>query len=1388
MPQYDLTGLSTDSFENMVQAIALQVFGPSPIIFGSGADGGREATFNGQSNYETGSGKWNGYVVFQAKFRQNPVRDTKADGDWAIKELKKEIKLFIDSAKNRRMPEYYIFITNVALTSVTGTGSKDKLYKVFEEYQDSFPLKDFDVWDYDKITGFLDCYPGIRQTYVGSILPGDVLSELLEQAKVKHPDFEATIIDFIKKRFNNERYANLEQAGYSGEDKIKLASVFVDLPMVKDIASAARQKTSELKTVAQLIEVAQDSFTLNNKSFRAGISRVGDPIVDLKAGKYVIIGGPGLGKSTLSQFLCQLFRAAILSDIEEFKTFDDDKELKSFTQQCQAEKLHFPTVKRFPFKIVLNDFAKVLAKNDNISSVPEYIAYQIGKKTHQQISVECVIQWLTKYPWLIVWDGLDEVPPSSNRRQVIMAIEEFESDLNRIDADIMIVATSRPQGYNEDFNPEFYNHLYLAPLSTEQALHYARRIIAQRYGEDTERNEIVTERIEKALGDDFTSRLMTTPLQVTIMTVLLNKMGRAPRDRWSLFNEYYNTIYRREIERDIPASRILQEFKTDIDFIHTQVGLLLQARCEIPGKNDNLSVDEFTLLVRSRLVAEGHKNDALNKLVEQIIEAAVNRLVFLVGLEREIVGFEIASLREFMASEGIMNGSDDDIRKRLEEILPIISWRNVALFAIGKCFANSDREYLRDFICTQCLTLNNGRNEPLYSYCKIGSQLALEIVQEGSVAHKPKFLEIFINQALQLLDLPSSRLQLDLAEIYTKEYADNYRRVISEKLKANPQHLSVWVCLFELIAKQVKWAIELADKYFPSNASDEYGIINNYLGLGYENSTTCYHWLASKLQTIIPQLNPLEIYPVTFSIEDFFYVNAPEEMCCFICDTLIDSHDNFAGKNQIDIRAENQQERFDSWGVEIIYVSNSLDPETESRLKYFASCSPEMLNSKKAHQYWYIYQYLARFILNPNLLTFSQVLYTIAENYSPELIDFMSKVSPWLITECLAFTQNKDELHQLSIHAREGRLGDVEDWKKAEARWEVNAIVEVDFFYVPTSGLPFDSKIALQGFPCLSSDYYYSRDHTSLEEKDKYFEQLSVLIKLYKQILNSLPQNLVANVIVTFISQWENNKDLKFRKWISNNYNSIKHSLKFLIDKHYENLNSDSEQSIKYLLNTAIKLYDIKLDSELVISLNQFGQKFGLRESLDLDVIPSKDLTDYILVDPLLDNQELDGIINLLVCTEARQISFDKNSIAKLSQLKVENYDDPITKLALNLIQLKLDNISQAEIDRIFDCIEIYPNLQPIIFGTFLSVINLLSVYQMYIQETERNPSIAKITDYLKLLNSNLSEFNARIQMVINYESNMFIARCRSQIRSDRDWQRLGLPQSTVELVNQILG
>ena len=325
---------------------------------------------------------------------------------------------------------------------------------------------------------------------------------------------------------------------------------------------------------------------------------------------------------------------------------------------------------------------------------------------------------------------------------MLATIRDFWIDASSLNGDILAIATSRPQGYNQDFSPEYYQHHELVPLSRHLGKHFAKRLADIRYASDEDRKAKVLSRLDKAFDSESTYRLMRTPLQVTIMTALVDRMGQAPQARWNLFKSYYDVIYQREVERDIPASTILRDYQPDINAIHHRVGLLLQIDSEQLGRTDSkLSSQRFVSLVRERLMEEGHEEEELNGLTKRIVDAALERLVFLVGLESEQVGFEIRSLQEFMAAESLMEGTDEEISRRLREIAPIPNWRNVFLFASGKCFA--DRQHLRDTIESICAHLNEKQDDEISGTYLVGSGLAIDLLEDGLSRHQPRYVQMF---------------------------------------------------------------------------------------------------------------------------------------------------------------------------------------------------------------------------------------------------------------------------------------------------------------------------------------------------------------------------------------------------------------------------------------------------------------------------------------------------------------------------------------------------------------------------------------------------------------------------------------------------------------------
>jgi hypothetical protein len=131
------------------------------------------------------------------------------------------------------------------------------------------------------------------------------------------------MINYLQKELHAEQYVNLDQAGHNPEGQVPLARVFIDLPVGEretgPTAYGAERLASEppdqARGIAELLDIGGQRLAAAfnpTHGRRAGMLWIDlDPIT----GRVVLIGGPGQGKSTLTQFLCQLHRVALLTDI-----------------------------------------------------------------------------------------------------------------------------------------------------------------------------------------------------------------------------------------------------------------------------------------------------------------------------------------------------------------------------------------------------------------------------------------------------------------------------------------------------------------------------------------------------------------------------------------------------------------------------------------------------------------------------------------------------------------------------------------------------------------------------------------------------------------------------------------------------------------------------------------------------------------------------------------------------------------------------------------------------------------------------------------------------------------------------------------------------------------
>lgn len=539
---------------------------------------------------------------------------------------------------------------------------------------------------------------------------------------------------------------------------------------------------------------------------------------------------------------------------------------------------------------------------------------------------------------------------------------------------------------------------------------------------------------------------MHSPLQVAIMTLLVDSAGDPPSERWRLFSDYYRVIYDRERQRDIPAARLLGDYQADIDAIHQRVALRLQVDSEQAGGTDaTMDSDAFAALVDRRLGEEGHPPADRERLTREIHELALQRLVFLVAPREGTVGFEVRSLQEFMAAQCLTNGRDLEISERLRAIAPAAHWRNVLLFAAGRCF--HERQYLRDTLHTLCCELNEGEGMcgggQLERTTLAGSRLALDILEDGAVARQPATLKLFARLALRIMDLPPCEEQLRLAAQYQAALKDTYHSEIVSRLAHidAEARLGAWRVLIELIGCDCAWAHSLADREWPIDHDEALLVFR--AGLGLQGG----EWLANRWRDLVPSLHPRTVFEFFNGYPRPSWLESTPEWTALALPGEAGSH--------LSVRLK---------GVPGGVFSLPRRPGRAAVIP----AAPEV-----ARKEWRTLSDAVRFSATPSKERLANLLRRWTDDCeatgSYPLWDLFH-VLWWPLWVCLSAIAEGADPEVLIAGVREGRLGDVANWEAAERRWERKGLTAGDFSYRSEPGLPFDASIGTRGFPDLG--YY----------------------------------------------------------------------------------------------------------------------------------------------------------------------------------------------------------------------------------------------------------------------------------------------------------------------------
>ncbi|MGK7941366.1 MAG: NACHT domain-containing NTPase, partial [Crocosphaera sp.] len=589
-----------------------------------------------------------------------------------------------------------------------------------------------------------------------------------------NPKLQETLNFYLRQCYRNEQVAKLDQAGERDSEKdTYLKNIFVDL----DVSLRGENKREKLRSrkFRQRINTIRQTNGENTELIREEdlfideekpLSLMQCLLKELDS-RVVIIGGPGQGKSTSGQQLAQIHRAKLLNE-----NYDDQYQ---------------PDTVRIPFQVILKDFAQWLADKPEIDALESYLAERIAKlaKRPGDVHPQDIQEIFTKRNCLLLLDGLDEVVEPKLQKQMLNKIEDFLHDRqSSTENNILVVATSRPNSYDNQFDPEQFIYLELDLLNEEKVTEYAQKwVTAKKLTEDDSSTTLNI--LKNCQKDTHIKGLLTTPLQVTIILIIIkNSKRQPPSQREELFNEYWLTIFRREASKD-GAKEIVKSNEKLLLSLHSFLGYSLHRRAIKKNVQSLLSKSEFEELVTKFLKekkGDCTSDDEIRKEMNRLVRELGERLVLIVQKEAGSYGFDLRSFQEFFAAIYLVQQAKNTKQRfqRLTAIAPYKLWRNVALFAAGRIARNFSGEVsqLREVWCFI-------DRKDVNRYLKPGAWLALQIAADGSLTDETNLQYSALDDGLTVLETGLTNQQnaelKSLLRRLTKEEKNKILRPILEK-------------------------------------------------------------------------------------------------------------------------------------------------------------------------------------------------------------------------------------------------------------------------------------------------------------------------------------------------------------------------------------------------------------------------------------------------------------------------------------------------------------------------------------------------------------------------------------------------------------------------------
>ncbi len=794
---YDFRRLGPQNFEKLVQALVVAEYGSKAHIYGRGRDGGRDAVVR---RYEFNDFNKTDVHVGEAYFQAKHVDIAQSEGTQAAaafqKALRKEIDTWRDRAKwTDGVARCLVFATNAVLSPVERVGQIDKLASQEKDLLAGTQFRAIEYWHYDRLCSLLDVHEGVRIVYEPLMLPSDQIASRGRKASDQVVRANRVLRTALENDLRDERFMTLGEVDDRDEQPLAIGHVFIDVPYAATGAKSGATVLADLIATEDAIQPAAGA--------------------DQAIRRLVIVGGPGQGKTTVGRFVAQIYRRAIFASEDARRPTGVTKEVcDDVDAALKRTALSLPQYRRWPLRIELASYAQELRRNPSRAesdgqqateglTLSRYLEDQFNRFSEQKLDRDDLWEWMERWPTLLILDGMDETP-GDLRAEIVKQIERFEIHALNSGVRLLLIITTRPQGGGTDFDPKHYDHWRLKTLEPRVASEYAGTLVRLRFKRQPKMLATMNLRVEKALSGSATSKLMTTPLQVAIMTTILEREAELRQSRFELFDDYFRAVYRREAAKTGQIGDVLRKEQKLIESVHHRAALMLHSRAESGTDFDPLLENiELSRLIEKVVVTSGVKKNVRAR-VKRIEEAVTDRLVLLVAARESTWQFEVRSLQEYMAARALT--VEELTKPQAVKILGAMAssthWRNVWLLAAGSAF--SATLGFKEVVVSIVAGLNS--SNPLLQVARPAAALAADLLADEVAANFPVHRRAFVQPAFDLNSASNADDAKRLANAlgfaqHDPEVLDTIR-VELNNIGLQPERLSQMRVLVRLLANQ----------------------------------------------------------------------------------------------------------------------------------------------------------------------------------------------------------------------------------------------------------------------------------------------------------------------------------------------------------------------------------------------------------------------------------------------------------------------------------------------------------------------------------------------------------------------------------------------------------